>query len=762
MNDNLDAHTGERGSVLYHVGHYGFFSKMLLHRLVFHEYCDAIFILDIGPGKTRDFMSKWNDLNSELGSVYLYSDNSFRKKMTISEVEGRVELYFDTLFNKMNKSLDDFKTIYSGFDWWNAFGAYLHMKNKKYIIFDTGGSVLNNGRLYDVSRHKDSESAYWGLQAKYKTITTDSSNVHGVIWDSNEFKIPGKENININYVELRNRLAPAIKENLVRAFLNKHIEFKNSYTLIPLRSFSAVSRSEIKKFEYLLSNAQRLLVGYRVLIDYCCMESEKIILKIHPNSNLDSAVDETFFDVRTIPGYFPFEYLPLLDNFNISKIINVGSSSTKYIIKPEDSLDILNPTIFFNHFPEMFCLDLSIQIAKQIQSGSTPNIYCALENWSKELRPLLSYMAKGVNIIEYQDCSKDFHMKIVDESSISMTCDKVDKKTLCTFVLNPSIELVKSFCGNFTIMKVEKNDKTGNAINYLGDLDPEYVMIIPKSIDIGEIVKNYHGIRQLPRCELELVFNRINIDVFTNEKLILTGTIEYRAALKGNRFARNYIWTSLNDFYSFFEKKSSEIDGCVNRAFTSFYDSMSILAEMGDSDAMAYLGRMYRDGRGVDKDTDKALFWMRKSSNIIWWVGVELSEMLLRTDSNDNHREAFDICLKIGEEKSNPKAMGHLGRMYRDGKGVAKDVDESAKWFKSAADMNSEWVVEATDAMLRTNNQDNWNYAFKRCNEVADTQPRVYSRISLMYRDGKGVKKNLKKAEEFMLKAEECRADKGN
>ena len=47
------------------------------------------------------------------------------------------------------------------------------------------------------------------------------------------------------------------------------------------------------------------------------------------------------------------------------------------------------------------------------------------------------------------------------------------------------------------------------------------------------------------------------------------------------------------------------------RAFT-FY---TIAAEQGDPVSQYNLGIMYKDGRGVDKNKEKAIFWLEKASN---------------------------------------------------------------------------------------------------------------------------------------------------
>ena len=51
---------------------------------------------------------------------------------------------------------------------------------------------------------------------------------------------------------------------------------------------------------------------------------------------------------------------------------------------------------------------------------------------------------------------------------------------------------------------------------------------------------------------------------------------------------------------------------------------------------MARLGRAYRDGRGVEKDIDKAISWMHKAAKINFKWERELNDLLQKYgDSKD-------------------------------------------------------------------------------------------------------------------------------
>jgi TPR repeat protein len=75
-------------------------------------------------------------------------------------------------------------------------------------------------------------------------------------------------------------------------------------------------------------------------------------------------------------------------------------------------------------------------------------------------------------------------------------------------------------------------------------------------------------------------------------------------------------------------------------------------ADGGNATAMAYLGRMYEQGRGgLAKDETEAVQWYRR-----------------------------------GADAGNGQAMARLGYMYERGRGgLLKDMDEAAQWYRKGA-----------------------------------------------------------------------------
>ncbi len=149
-------------------------------------------------------------------------------------------------------------------------------------------------------------------------------------------------------------------------------------------------------------------------------------------------------------------------------------------------------------------------------------------------------------------------------------------------------------------------------------------------------------------------------------------------------------------------------------------------AEQGDAKAQYSLGDMYRDGKGVTKDSAEAVKWYRKSAdqgNVeaqvrLGFLSKDSAEQVkwlrMAADQGDVLTQCFlgsmyanalvDGVVKDSAEavkwyrraadQGYANAQVNLGFMYRNGEGVAKDGAEAVKWYRKAADQgnaNAQW-----------------------------------------------------------------------
>ncbi|MCB5279965.1 MAG: sel1 repeat family protein, partial [Candidatus Cloacimonetes bacterium] len=96
-----------------------------------------------------------------------------------------------------------------------------------------------------------------------------------------------------------------------------------------------------------------------------------------------------------------------------------------------------------------------------------------------------------------------------------------------------------------------------------------------------------------------------------------------------------------------------------------------------------------------------------------------------------------------------------LGRAYRDGKGVKRDLDKAAEWMRKAADKNVGWAKnELFDILWRIDTPESMEEMISVATANAEAgEGGAMGRLGRAYRDGKGVKRDLDKAAEWMRKA---------
>lgn len=139
-----------------------------------------------------------------------------------------------------------------------------------------------------------------------------------------------------------------------------------------------------------------------------------------------------------------------------------------------------------------------------------------------------------------------------------------------------------------------------------------------------------------------------------------------------------------------------------------------IAAAEGDSEAECRLGSIYRFGRGVPKDYEKALYWYHRSA-----------------------------------DKGNPYAQSNIGSMYRFGQGVAKSYDEAFAWYTKSAEQDNEYAQQNLGSMYRFGEgreKDTDKAFFWYSKAAAQGNMFAESNLGSMYRLGDGVKRDYERA----------------
>ncbi len=206
------------------------------------------------------------------------------------------------------------------------------------------------------------------------------------------------------------------------------------------------------------------------------------------------------------------------------------------------------------------------------------------------------------------------------------------------------------------------------------------------------------------------------------------------------------------------------------RRFEEKYKSLSIAEEIDDlihemsdvvdlsndhlmkSEIQGRIARIYRDRKDGNADADLAVEWMRKASdNGLGWAKNELFDLLWKINTPDSTLEMINLAYECASE-GDALMMGRIGRAYREGRGVPKNLDAASKWMCKSAEMGCPWAKwEYYEILWKINTPE----SLKTMIEYGQTESdkgnmELKARLARAYRDGKGVEKDLRKAANLM------------
>ena len=146
---------------------------------------------------------------------------------------------------------------------------------------------------------------------------------------------------------------------------------------------------------------------------------------------------------------------------------------------------------------------------------------------------------------------------------------------------------------------------------------------------------------------------------------------------------------------------------------------------------------------------------MRKAADKnVGWAKNELFDILWRINTPEALEEMISVAT-ANAEAGEGGAMGRLGRAYRDGKGVKRDLDKAAEWMRKAADKNVGWAKnELFDILWRIDTPESMEEMISVATEFAEKgDGNAMGRLGRAYREGKGVPQDFDTAAEWMRKA---------
>jgi uncharacterized protein len=141
------------------------------------------------------------------------------------------------------------------------------------------------------------------------------------------------------------------------------------------------------------------------------------------------------------------------------------------------------------------------------------------------------------------------------------------------------------------------------------------------------------------------------------------------------------------------------------------------LAQQGDVTGQFWLGIMYEEGDGVEKNAAEAIRWFQKAAAQGYVYAMIVIGRLYRYGApgvEKNAAEAIRWFQKAAAQDS-PTAKAKLGEMYEEGDGVEKNAAEAHRWYAAAVDGYVKWaetdpttwsrrrdeIIEARDRLAR-------------------------------------------------------------
>jgi hypothetical protein len=110
-------------------------------------------------------------------------------------------------------------------------------------------------------------------------------------------------------------------------------------------------------------------------------------------------------------------------------------------------------------------------------------------------------------------------------------------------------------------------------------------------------------------------------------------------------------------------------------------------AALGDANAGALVGSIYRHGAGVPENPAEALKWLRKAAEQGYNLAqYEIGSMYFNGEGMPKDDRTAVEWLRKAADQGLDAAQNQLGRMYSDGLGVTKDDRTAAEWFRKAAE----------------------------------------------------------------------------
>jgi len=193
------------------------------------------------------------------------------------------------------------------------------------------------------------------------------------------------------------------------------------------------------------------------------------------------------------------------------------------------------------------------------------------------------------------------------------------------------------------------------------------------------------------------------------------------------------------------------------------YKEMCKIAEkgvkLGDANCMVRLARAYREGKGVTKDVSRCIDLLKQATKVKGWAFKCLNSFseLFDVYQSLNDTQYYNAMVEISNEGINSgdvKSYIRLARLYRDGKGVTKDISKAIQLMRVALNKGESIAPELFDLLWMSGTQEDYKEMVRIISPDANKlRPDALMRLARAYRDGRGVPRDTARSKELMTKA---------
>ncbi len=159
----------------------------------------------------------------------------------------------------------------------------------------------------------------------------------------------------------------------------------------------------------------------------------------------------------------------------------------------------------------------------------------------------------------------------------------------------------------------------------------------------------------------------------------------------GGRMPKSIPESPLEEHFSYMWKVGTA------SSLQKLYEVATEHASAGDQISNAYLGRMFFNGKGVEKDVFRAREYYEKAPDVDWAVS-ELIGILWNMGTKESVSEMLIIAQPLAD-RGHRNAIAHIAKAFRYGKGVNRDLNAAADLMRKIYSGNAGWTRDLADIL---------------------------------------------------------------